>query len=65
MILLIYNKGDEWNERMEKATFSTEQAMIDFVNREKLGTSVFGCYNITKEIDIEPFEKVTEYRVKD
>ena len=64
MIVLIYDKGDQFTQDIETKTFSTEPEMIDFVNKENIGYSVHSCYQVIKEIDIEPFEKVTEYRIK-
>ena len=64
-VVLIYDSGDEWNERIEIKEFDNEGIMIKFINENKIGDSVKACYNFIKEIKVEPFEKVVEYRIKD
>lgn len=64
-VVLIYDAGDQWTSDLRIEEFEDEKEMICFVNKEKVGDCIQGCYKVHKEIVIEPFEKVLEYKIKD
>ena len=63
-VVLIYDRGDQWTADIVVKQFKDKTEMIKFVNHEKIGDSIYKCYEVLKEINIIPFEKVTEYIVE-
>ncbi len=64
-IVLVYDSGDEYHEVREIKEFENKADLIAFVNSEGIGGSIEACYEVYGEIKIEPFEKVTEYRIEE
>ncbi|MCP4984895.1 MAG: hypothetical protein GY928_02160 [Colwellia sp.] len=65
MIVLIYDDSpDPYNKDVKIKEFKSESELIKFVN-EETWNDILGCYNFTRKIEIEPFKKVTEWRLKD
>lgn len=64
-VLLIYDIGDKYNADIRFDEFEDKQKMIELVNKEDIGDSIIGCYEIGNKIEIEPYDKVLEYRLKE
>ena len=62
--LLIYLDGDEYEYDHIIKEFESEGALIDFINKENIST-VVAAYTFYKELEIEPFDKVVSYRIKE
>ena len=63
-VILIYDIGDKYNADIRFEEFEDKHKMIEFVNKEDLGNEVISCYEIGNKIEIEPYDKVLEYRLK-
>jgi len=64
-VMLIYDCGDKFYKDVRTEYFDSESLMLEFVNKEIQNIKVIKCFNIGREIIIEPFEKVVQYRIKD
>ncbi len=64
-VMLIYDYSDEFINDVRTEYFDSESLMLEFVNKEIQNIKVIKCFNIGREIIIEPFEKVVQYRIKD
>lgn len=63
--VLIYDNGEEYEHDFQIKEFESEEKMIKFINEENIGDGVISAYEFYKEIEIEPFEKVVNYRIKE
>jgi len=64
-VMLIYDCGDQFYKDIKTECFDSESLMLQFVNKEIQNIKVIKCFYIGREIKLEAFEKVTEYRIKD
>ena len=63
--ILIADYGDKYFKDIRTNYFDTESKLLEFVNKEVACMKIICCYEIAREVIIEPFEKVTQYRIKD
>lgn len=55
--ILIYDKSDYQHEsEVAVEEFESKEAMINFINVEKIGKRIIASYEIYKEIKIKPVE---------
>ena len=61
--VLIYDEG-EFESYFVCKEFNSEDELIRFVNKEKIGKAIVSAYRFYDKVEIEPYKKVTEYRIK-
>jgi len=65
MVVLIYDYGDQYEPDVLIKEFKSEDDMIEFINQNDIGKSVMAAYEAYRKIEIEPFEKIIKYRIKE
>jgi len=64
-VVLFYMEGDEYEQAATQQVFNTKDEMINFVNDKGIGKDILVCYEVLREIKIEPYQKVTQYKISD
>lgn len=62
--VLFYDAGVEYAPDVTVKEFQNKEEMLDFINKNNIGQSVISAYEFYKEIEIEPYEKVLNYKFK-
>lgn len=62
--ILIYDAGEKYEPDIRIREFQDSTEMITFINTKIISSGIIAAYECYKEINIEPFEKVTAYRIK-
>jgi hypothetical protein len=63
--VLIFNRGDQYDTDIQIKEFDEKEEMVKYINEKNIGKGIMAAYEIYKEIEIEPFEKVLNYRIKE
>jgi len=61
--VLIYDNSSNLGG-VEVEEFGSKEEMLKFINEFDIGHMVIAAYEISKKIEIEPFEKVIKYKFK-
>jgi hypothetical protein len=62
--VLFYDAGEEYAPDVTVKEFENKEKMLDFINEKNIGQAVIAAYEYYKEIEIEPYEKVVNYKFK-
>jgi len=62
--LLIYDNGEQYEPDFKIEEFDSKEKMIEFINEKNVGEGVIAAYEFYKEVEIEPFERVVNYKLK-
>lgn len=63
--VLIYNEGPQYETYVEIKEFNSPEEMIEFINNEGIGTAFKAAYEFYEKIEIQAFEKVVKYKLKE
>lgn len=63
MYVLIYWDGDRYDGGPVFMDFENKSDLINFINERDVGGAVMKIYNVRKELKVEPFEKITSYKL--
>jgi len=63
-LVLIHKIGEGSSRQVAISSFVSEKVMLEFISDENIGHDIIQCYEVVRSIEIEPYEKVTEYRIK-
>lgn len=62
--VLFYDAGEEFEPDITVKEFENKDKMLDFINEKNIGQAVIVAYEYYKKIEIEPYEKVINYKFK-
>ena len=62
--ILIYDNGEEYEPNILVTEFESSKKMIEFINKQT-PFEILGAYEVLKELQIESYEKVLTYRIKE
>lgn len=63
--LLIYDVGEQYEPNYQRKEFESKEEMVEYINKNNIGEGIIAAYEFYKEIIIEPFQKVVNYKIKE
>ena len=64
-VVLIYDDGERYAPNVKVKEFDGGQEMIEFINNYNIGEEVIAAYQVCNRIEIETFESVVKYKIKE